>query len=72
MIIHVKQACEFVSRDGEKFNCSNGFVGIAPEWVSHDDYFNALCHDGLITAHVDNKGAEVEAEKAESGRRKKS
>lgn len=72
MIIHVKQACEFVSRDGEKFNCSNGFVGIAPEWVSHDDYFNALCHDGLITAHVDSKSvdASLAADEAKKSRKK--
>lgn len=72
MIIYVKQACEFHSKDGEKYVCANGFIGCPPEWVAQDEYFKALARDGLITVHVDNKGAEVEAEKAESGRRKKS
>lgn len=70
MIIQVKQACEFTSKDGEKFHCFNGFVGLAPEWVQHDDYFKAMCASGLITAHIDTKSVD-EAVKAEEPKRKR-
>lgn len=72
MIIYVKQACEFVSKDGSRYHCANGFIGCPPEWVANDPYFKALAQDGKITVHMDNKGAEVEAEKTEAGKRKKS
>ena len=72
MIIHVKQACEFVNKDGEKFQCPNGFIGVPPEWVAHNDYFKLMCDSGLITAHVDTKSVDAEAEKSEkSDNRKK-
>lgn len=66
MIIHVKQACEFMNKDGEKFHCANGFIGCPPEWVANDEYFKLMCDDGLITAHVDTKGVDVEAAKDEA------
>lgn len=71
MIIHVKQACEFVNKDGEKFQCPNGFIGVPPEWVAHNDYFKAMCDSGLITAHVDTKSVDAEAEKSEKSDNKK-
>lgn len=70
MIIQVRQACEFTSKDGEKFHCFNGFVGIPPEWVTHDDYFKSLCASGFITAHIDAKAVD-ESVKAEESKRKK-
>jgi hypothetical protein len=71
MIIHVKQACEFVNKDGEKFQCPNGFIGVPPEWVAHNDYFKSMCDSGLITAHVDTKSVDAEAEKSEKADNKK-
>jgi hypothetical protein len=71
MIIHVKQACEFVNKDGEKFRCPNGFIGVPPEWVAHNDYFKSMCDSGLITAHVDTKSVDAEAEKSEKSDNKK-
>lgn len=71
MIIHVKQACEFVNKDGEKFRCPNGFIGVPPEWVAHNDYFKSMCDSGLITAHVDTKSVDTEAEKSEKADNRK-
>lgn len=71
MIIHVKQACEFMNKDGEKFQCPNGFIGVPPEWVAKNDYFKAMCDSGLITAHVDTKCVDAEAEKSEKADNKK-
>lgn len=71
MIIHVKQACEFMNKDGEKFQCPNGFIGVPPEWVAKNDYFKAMCDSGLITAHVDTKSVDAEAEKSEKTDNKK-
>ena len=71
MIIHVKQACEFMNKDGEKFQCPNGFIGVPPEWVAKNDYFKAMCDSGLITAHVDTKSVDAEAEKSEKSDNKK-
>lgn len=68
MIIHVKQACEFVNKDGEKFQCPNGFIGVPPEWVAHDDYFKSMCDSGLITAHVDTKSVDESAKKEEDAK----
>lgn len=72
MIIHVKQACEFRNRDGETYRCPNGFIGCPPEWVADNEYFKALCADGLVTAHIDSKSAEASAAADESkkGKRK--
>lgn len=66
MIIHVKQACEFMNKDGEKYSCQNGFIGCPPEWVARDEYFKLMCDAGLITAHVDTKSVDVEAAKDEA------
>ena len=66
MIIHVKQACEFVNKDGEKYQCPNGFIGVPPEWVAHNEYFCMMCDSGLITAHIDSKSVDAEAAKAEA------
>lgn len=71
MIIHVKQACEFMNKDGEKFQCPNGFIGVPPEWVAKNDYFKSMCDSGLITAHVDTKSVDAEAEKSEKAESKK-
>lgn len=65
MIIHVKQACEFVNKDGDIFHCPNGFIGCPPEWVAHNDYFKSMCDSGLITAHVDTKSVDESAKKEE-------
>lgn len=65
MIIHVKQACEFTGNGGEKYRCPNGFIGVPPEWVAHDDYFKAMCDSGLITAHIDPKGVDADLAKDE-------
>lgn len=66
MIIHVRQACEFSNKDGDIFHCPNGFIGCPPEWVAHNDYFKSMCDSGLITAHVDTKSVDAEAEKVEA------
>lgn len=65
MIIHVKQACEFINEDGEKFHCANGFIGCPPEWVANDEYFKLLCNAGKITAHIDSKDVDESAKKEE-------
>lgn len=61
MIIHVKRACEFRNKDGEKFYAPKDFIGLCPEWVEHNAYFKALCKDGKITFHIDTARAEVAA-----------
>ena len=71
MVIHVKQACEFVNKDGAKFNCAKDFIGIPPVWVENDDYFKLLCGAGLITAHIDNKSVDENMKKEESSRKRK-
>jgi hypothetical protein len=65
MIIHVKQACEFINKDGDKYNCPNGYIGVPPEWVARDPYFQLLTNAGLITAHIDNKSVDAEIKKEE-------
>jgi hypothetical protein len=71
MIIHVKQACEFTNKDGEKYNCPNGYIGVPPEWVAHDPYFQLLTSAGLITAHIDNKSVDEDIKKDEDKKKKK-
>lgn len=71
MIIHVKQACEFHSKDGEVYCASNGFIGTPPEWVANDEYFKLLCNCGKITAHIDGKSVDVAAAKEEASKKKK-
>lgn len=65
MIIHVKQACEFINKDGDKYQCANGFIGCPPEWVASDPYFKLLCDAGKITAHIDAKAVDEAAKKEE-------
>ena len=70
MIIQVKQACEFTNKDGEVYRCPNGFIGIPPEWIQHDDYFKAMCADGLILAHVDNQAVKEEPKEEPKSKKK--
>ena len=71
MIIHVKQACEFVDKSGAKFNCPNGFIGCPPEWVAQNEYFQLLCRAGLITSHIDSKSVDAQLAKEEQAEKKK-
>ena len=65
MIIHVKQSFELQDKSGEKWGARNGDIVVPPEWVSHNDYFRALCDSGKITVHVDSKALDLEVAKEE-------
>lgn len=65
MIIHVKQSFELQDKSGEKWGARNGDIVVPPEWVSHNDYFRALCDSGKITVHVDSKALDIEVAKEE-------
>ena len=69
MIIHVKQACEFVNEDGQKYTCPYDFIGTPPEWVQYDRFFKSLAASGLITTHIDTKSVDADLAKDEKKKR---
>jgi hypothetical protein len=66
MLIHVKQAFEVRSKDGEIFRARNMDIVIPPDWVVHHPFFKALCDSGKVTAHIDSKSVELEQAKDEA------
>lgn len=59
MFVHVKQACEFKSKDGEKFRMPFGFIGNIPAWVEHDALFCSMVRGGLICVHDSSKAVDA-------------
>ncbi len=69
MFIHVKQACEFRRKDGEKWRALRDFIGTPPEWIKEDPLFGDLVNCGKITVHESTKGVD-ESAKADKKRTK--
>jgi hypothetical protein len=67
MFIHARAARRFTNEQtGEVFQVANNFIGAAPEWVMHDEYFQACCQDGTITALIDTKDPSIEQAEIEA------
>ena len=47
MIIHVKQACEFVNEDGQKYTCPYDFIGTPLSGCNMTAFSNLLRRLGL-------------------------
>lgn len=58
MFVHVKQACEFKGKGGEKCRLPFGFIGNIPAWVERDVLFCSMVRGGLICVHDSAKSVD--------------